>query len=112
MRTSPEALIDAVLDEALLSFDDFCRAAAVSPQWLETRVSEGLLACARGQAPTTVVAHWRFDAPALRRARRMRQVERHYDAVPELAALVADLHDEIERLRAQLHRAAGRGGRV
>jgi chaperone modulatory protein CbpM len=36
----------------------------------------------------------------------MAQVERDFDAVPELAALVADLHDELARLRARL-RALG-----
>jgi chaperone modulatory protein CbpM len=32
----------------------------------------------------------------------MRQVERDFDAVPELAALVADMLDEMDRLRERL----------
>jgi chaperone modulatory protein CbpM len=36
----------------------------------------------------------------------MRQLERDFDAVPELAALVADMLEEIDELRARL-RAAG-----
>jgi chaperone modulatory protein CbpM len=40
------------------------------------------------------------------RARRMRQLERDFDAIPELAALVADLLEEMETLRQKL-RCAG-----
>lgn len=108
MRSGSDPWIDAVLDDAALSFDEFCRAAGVSPQWLQSRVQDGLLRCEGGQELR--VTAWRFDAPALQRARRMRQIEHHYEAVPELAALVADLHDEIARLRARLHRLGG-GGR-
>jgi chaperone modulatory protein CbpM len=35
----------------------------------------------------------------------MRRVERDFDAVPELAALVADLQEEIRHLRARLRQA-------
>lgn len=38
------------------------------------------------------------------RARRMRQIESDFDAVPELAALVADLLEEMDVLRAKLER--------
>jgi len=40
--------------------------------------------------------------PALQRARRMRQLERDFEAVPELAALVADLLEEMDVMRARL----------
>jgi chaperone modulatory protein CbpM len=60
------------------------------------RVEEGYLS-----ASGTGVLHWRFTAAALRRARRLRALERDFDAAPELAALVADLLEEIERLRAR-----------
>jgi chaperone modulatory protein CbpM len=35
----------------------------------------------------------------------MRQVERDFDAVPELAALMADLLEELDELRARVERA-------
>ena len=43
-----------------------------------------------------------YKRQELARARRMRQIERDFDAVPELAALVADMLDEMDRLRERL----------
>lgn len=98
--TLPTAPLTALLDEAGLSLDDLCRVCAVSPQWVVERVQAGLLLSLSGEP-----AGWRFDAIALRRVRHMVRLERDFDAVPELAALVADLQDEIEALRRRLHRA-------
>lgn len=98
--TNSKDLIAAALDDALLSLDDLCRIGRVSPQWVIERVESGLLV-ELGGAPET----WRFDAVVLRRVRRMASLERDFEAAPELAALVADLQDEIERLRSQLQRA-------
>ena len=83
-----------------LTLEDLCRVAAVSPQWVRRNVDEGLLPVAGDGAKD-----WRFDVVVLRRVQVMRHLERDFDAVPELAALVADLHDEIEQLRARLRRA-------
>lgn len=90
----------AQVEETLLTLDELCSLGAVSVQWVQVRVEEGLLP-ARGDRPPA----WRFDAGALARARRMALIERNFDAAPELAALVADLEDEIARLRARLRRA-------
>lgn len=100
-------LITAALDDALLTLDELCRAAAVTPQWVQRCVEEELLVLPQPAGPNP--ADWRFAAPVLHRVRRMRQVERDFDAVPELAALVADLHDEIDDLRARLRRTGGLG---
>jgi chaperone modulatory protein CbpM len=99
MPTNDEALV-ALLDEAGLTLEDLCRAGAVAPEWVSERVEAGLLVARRGEA-----AGWQFDAVALKRVRCMVRLERDFDAVPELAALVADLQAEIERLRARLQRA-------
>ena len=48
---------------------------------------------------------WRFSSADLARARRMRQLERDFEADPELAALVADLLEEVADMRARLRRA-------
>lgn len=100
-RRPSDTLIEAVLEDALLSLDELCRVAAVSPEWVRQRLDAGLL-----EGPGAPLQAERFDAVLLRRVRHMRQLEHGFDAAPELAALVADLHDEIERLRARL-RCAG-----
>ena len=94
-------VVSVTLDETTLTIEQVCRHCAVSPQWLQERIGAGLLAReadARPVAPD-------FDAQTLARIRLMARLERDFDAVPELAALVADLHDEIARLRARLTRA-------
>jgi len=92
--------VDALLDEWWLDPPLLCRMAGVTEAWLHERVTLGLLP-ARAQG-----AHgaWRFDAADLRRVRRIAGLERDFDAVPELAALVADLEDELAQLRARLQR--------
>ena len=49
---------------------------------------------------------WRFDSVTLVRARRIAQLETTFEADPQLAALAADLIEEVTRLRRQL-RALG-----
>lgn len=98
---TPPTVRDALHgDDTLLSLDELCTLATVPAAWVRLRVQEGLLA-AQGETP----AAWRFDAVALARVRRMVVVERGFGAAPELAALVADLEDEIARLRRRLRRA-------
>lgn len=90
-------LIAALLDDDGLALEEFSRACAVEAEWVASHVREGLLAVA-GEEPEA----WRFTSVHVRRARAMRRIERDFDAAPELAALVADLIEEIEALRARL----------
>jgi chaperone modulatory protein CbpM len=98
----PVTAVEVLLDDLWLDLDELCRAAGVSAPWVQERVAEGFVAVRTYGAGNA----WRFDAAALRRVRRMAQVERDFDAAPELAALVADLQDELAQLRARL-RALG-----
>jgi chaperone modulatory protein CbpM len=100
MNQDTRRLVEALLDDEGLSLDDLCRVASVTPDWVAERVRTGLLG---GFEPDA--AAWRFDVVAVQRVRWMLRVERDFDAVPELAALVADLQHEIARLRARLRRA-------
>jgi chaperone modulatory protein CbpM len=93
-----EEIIVATLEEdATLTLEELCAACAVSREWVVTRVEEGLLPI-KARVPDA----WRFGSRQLWRARAMRRIERDFDAAPELAALVADLLEEIEALRARL----------
>lgn len=106
---------DALLDELVLDLDALCRLAGVPEPWLLEHVTLGLLS-AHGMSSQAVSPHgtsphgrWRFDAIALRRVRRMAGLERDFDAVPELAALVVDLEEELAALRARLQRLGDAG---
>jgi chaperone modulatory protein CbpM len=95
-----DVLIGALLEDACLTLDELSRACTVERDWVIEHVREGLLA-APGEEPST----WRFSSRDLRRARQMLRFERDFDAVPELAALVADLFEELDDLRHRLRRA-------
>lgn len=55
-------------------------------------------------APDAVRAQWRFSGSALRRLRRAMSLSRDLEVNPPGVALALDLLDEIEALRARLHR--------
>lgn len=95
-----DILTGALLEESWLTLEQIAAACTVEPKWLRHHLEEGLF-------PQTecVSGTWRFSSAQLRRARRMHEMERVFDAEPELAALVADLLEEMDALRARLRRA-------
>ncbi len=93
-----EQAIVCVVEDVRLTLDELSASCRVSPQWIIERVSAGVLLQGASPEPT----RWAFDGEDLRRARRLLQIERDFDANPELAGLVADLLDEVERLRTHL----------
>lgn len=95
-----DILTGAVLEEACLTLEELAWACSVSPEWVVRHVEEGALSGLGASA-----ADWRFTTRDLWRARHIHALERDFDAVPELAALVADLLEELETLRARLRRA-------
>ena len=94
--TVPAELIE-LLDDAL-SLRELAQCCRVTPEWVLTHVEAGVLTPQQGQA----AADWRFASTTLVRARRIVQLEQTYDADPQLAALAADLMEEVARLRRQL----------
>jgi chaperone modulatory protein CbpM len=89
-----------LLEDAWLTLEQVAAACPVEPEWLVRHLEEGYFPQAR-----SVAGVWRFSGAALARARRMRSLERDFDAIPEMAALVADLLEEMDALRARLRRA-------
>ena len=97
--------VDAVLiDEQTLDLHELATACAVPPTWVVERVEAGLLAC------SSSAGEMRFASAHLVRARRMVTTERRFEANQEVAALVADLIEEVEQLRRQVQ-AAAKGSR-
>ena len=92
--THDPVLVGIALED--LTLEQLAAACAVEPAWVVTRVTEGFFTAEGG-----ATGEWRFTSAALRRARRMRAVERDFEAVPELAALVADMLEELDRLRSR-----------
>ena len=86
-------------DDACLSVEQLCSVCALEREWLVVRVREGLI-----PATGSDEGEWHFTTTTLARVRRMREIERAYDAAPELAALVADMLEEMDALRARLRR--------
>lgn len=97
-----DILIGTLMEESWLTLEQMAAACRVEPDWLVHHLDEGLFPGAE-----SVAGVWRFSAACLLRARRMHDLERDFDAVPELAALVADLLEEMDGLRSM----SGRGGR-
>ena len=95
--TIPADLVE-LLDDAALSLQELARCCRVSPEWVLTHVQAGVLTPQHGRA----AADWRFASATLVRARRIVQLEQTYDADPQLAALAADLMEEVAHLRRQL----------
>jgi len=93
-------LVGITLEEGCFTLEELAAACAVEPDWVARRVSEGLIVMSGGSS-----GEWRFGSAALRRVRRMRALERDFEAGPELAALFADLVEELDAARSRLRRA-------
>lgn len=96
-----DIIIGSLLEESWLTLEQIAAACLVEPAWLLRHLDEGLF-----PRVESVAGVWRFSGGMLTRARRMRQLERDFDAAPELAALVADLMEEMDDLRAEVKRLA------
>lgn len=96
-----EILAGSPLEDTWMTLEQVAAACAAEPEWLLRHISEGLIPHAE-----CVAGVWRISAIGYLRARRMRRLERDFDAVPELAALMADLLEEMDDLRTRL-RCAG-----
>lgn len=95
-----DILIGSLMEESWLTLEQVAAACTVERAWLMRHIEEGLFPHA-----TSAAGVWRFSGESLRRAGRMCQIERDFDAAPELAALVADMLEEMDELRARLRRA-------
>ena len=95
-----QELTAMLLDETLLRLDELARSCTVTHEWVIEHVRAGVLLESAGPDP----GGWAFTSRDLVRAKQMCDLERQFDANPELAGLVVDLFEELERLRARLRR--------
>ncbi len=92
-----------VEEEVRFTLVELCRASQAERELLIAWVDEGVLNPS-GAAPQ----EWRFDGSELRRARAALRLTRDLELSPAGAALVLDLLDQIDALRARLKRAGAR----
>ena len=90
-----------LLDEQALSLQQLAQSCRTDTHWVVQRVSSGILQCEPADAEAEQ-QHWRFSSRTVIRARRIADLERTFDADPELAALTADLIEEVRELRRRL----------
>jgi len=101
----PFAVICVVQDAEPLrggafSIDELANACGVSTHWVREHVEAGVLQAHPSSGAEAEL--WRFDSPSLLRARRLVQLEHWFEADPQLAALTADLMEELAHLRQRL----------
>jgi chaperone modulatory protein CbpM len=89
-----------LLDETLLRLDELALSCTVTREWVIEHVHAGVLLESAGPDP----GGWAFTSRDLIRAKQLCSLERQFEANPELAGLVVDLFDELERLRGRLRR--------
>lgn len=99
MNTTAVAIAICIADEDALELEDFAAACGADADFVRLLVDEGLV------QPVAVHPAWRFGGEALARVRRIRRLQRDFEANLQSAAVMLELIDEIERLRATLHRA-------
>ena len=82
-----------------LTLEQIAWTCSVEPAWIQVLVDDAILSPSGATA-----ADWRFGAEDLTRARRAWRLYHELEANPEVLGLILDMQDEIERLRARLHR--------
>ena len=92
-----------LLDQTKLSLHELARHCRTSPQWVIEHVQTGIIGY-DNDGSTTAISHeqWRFSSQSLVRARRIAQLEHSFEADPQLAAMTADLIEEVQWLRRKL----------
>ena len=88
-----------LIDEHALELEAFAAACGTEAHFVRLLVDEGLV------QPVAVQPAWRFGGEELARVRRICRLQRDFEANLQSVAVMLDLIDEIERLRAQLQRA-------
>lgn len=101
------AQMGELIEESMLTLDDLARACCRAPEWVSERVEAGVITPAQ---PGAGLSTWRFSSTTVVRARRIAQLEATFGADPYLAALTADLMEEVAMLRRRLHRIEEQGG--
>lgn len=86
-------------EDAWLNLEELAHAVDAEVDFVRALADEGLL------QPPVQQPQWRFGGEELARVRRIRRLQRDFEASLQSVAVMLDLLDEIGRLRATLRRA-------
>jgi len=99
MNTASVAIGVCLTDDNALDLEAFATACGTEIEFVRLLVDEGLV------QPIVDQPAWRFGGEELSRVRRIRRLQHDFEASLQSVAVMLDLIEEIERLRAQLQRA-------
>lgn len=99
MNTTTVAIGVCITGDHALDLEAFAAAYGADADFVRRLVDEGLV------QPVAHQPAWRFSGEALARVRRIRRLQRDFEANLQSVAMMLELIDEVERLRAALHRA-------
>ena len=99
MNTSSIAIGVCLIDEHALELEAFAAACGTEAEFVRLLVDEGLV------QPVALQPAWRFGGEELARVRRICRLQRDFEANLQSVAVMMELIDRIEHLRAQLQRA-------
>ena len=90
---APEA---EMLEGEVLRVEEIASICGVSHEWLHTRIEQEIIHAVHREG------RYYLCGTSVVRIQQISKLEQTYDADPQLAALVADLTEEVRRLRRQL----------
>ena len=99
MNTVTNVIGVCLTDDHALELEAFAAACGTEVEFVRLLVDEGLV------QPATVQPAWRFGGEELARVRRIRRLQRDFEANLQSVAVMLLLIDENERLLAALRRA-------
>jgi chaperone modulatory protein CbpM len=87
-----------LLEGEVLRVEEMARLCCVTTEWLQARIEQEVVHAVHRDG-----AYYLSSATVIR-VQQVAKIEQTYDADPQLAALVADLVEEVQHLRQQLKR--------
>ena len=100
-QTINQSVAAQLLDDEELGLQEVAKICCVNVQWLHERIEQEVI------HPVKRGDTYYFSSATVTRIQHVMHVEQAFDADPQLAALVADLTEEVRSLKREIRRLAG-----